>query len=88
MEVAPDLACFNEQLAAFAESGRWRSAMAALRSQARISLKLKVKTQQVSDSYAGFLKFGVPFWGPSNNDYSILGSFTLGPLYTFRASTT
>ena len=82
MEVTADVACFNEPLAAFAESGRWRSAMAALRSQAGTSLKLKVKTQQVSDSYGGFLKSGVLFWGPYNNDYSIFGFIYIGaPIY-------
>ena len=32
----------------------------------------------MSYTYGGFPKLGVPFWGPHNKDYSILGSI-LGP---------
>ncbi|CAE7254650.1 RH39 [Symbiodinium sp. CCMP2456] len=38
-QVAEDLVCFTEQLAAFADSCRWRSAVAALRAQASRSLR-------------------------------------------------
>ena len=30
--------------------------------------------------YGGFTKSRVPFWGPNNKDYNILGSI-LGPLF-------
>eukprot|EP00439_Symbiodinium_sp_Y106_P085232 s33_g27.t3 len=38
-QVTEDLVCFNERLAAFADSRRWRSAVAALKAQASQSLR-------------------------------------------------
>ena len=32
--------------------------------------------------YGGFPKLGVPFWGPNNKDYSILGSILGVPLFS------
>ena len=38
------------------------------------------RRRRLRSACGGFLKLGVPFWGPHNKDYSILGSI-LGSAY-------
>ncbi|CAE7803927.1 unnamed protein product [Symbiodinium sp. CCMP2592] len=51
-QVTEDLVCFNERLAAFADSRRWRSAVAALKAQA--SRSLRPDTTAVNTCLAAF----------------------------------
>ena len=41
----------------------------------------KTELRALCIRFGGFPKLGVPFWGPSNKDYSILGSILGSPQF-------